>query len=196
MNQITEESNKEQEMWEAFLLGDEEAYTELYRLHVKAMYRYGMSLVAASEAFVFDCIHDVFTEIWIKRSRLIVPDNVRYYLLKALKNRILHLLSRKERSHQTFNEEFEDFLVEPSAEEIFTQKEEASNRQEMITKLVSQLSHRQQEALRLRFAENMNYEQIAEIMLVNKQSAQNIVFRAVEKLRTWLSILIFVFFQE
>ncbi|MEA5426733.1 RNA polymerase sigma factor [Arcicella lustrica] len=196
MNQITEESNKEQEMWEAFLLGDEEAYTELYRLHVKAMYRYGMSLVAASEAFVFDCIHDVFTEIWIKRNRLIVPDNVRYYLLKALKNRILHLLSRKERSHETFNEEFEDFLVEPSAEEIFTQKEEASNRQEMITKLVSQLSHRQQEALRLRFAENMNYEQIAEIMLVNKQSAQNIVFRAVEKLRTWLSILIFVFFQE
>ncbi len=196
MNQITEESNKEQEMWEAFLLGDEEAYTELYRLHVKAMYRYGMSLVAASEAFVFDCIHDVFTEIWIKRNRLIVPDNVRYYLLKALKNRILHLLSRKERSHQTFNEEFEDFLVEPSAEEIFTQKEEANNRQEMITKLVSQLSHRQQEALRLRFAENMNYEQIAEIMLVNKQSAQNIVFRAVEKLRTWLSILIFVFFQE
>ncbi|MEA5404840.1 sigma-70 family RNA polymerase sigma factor [Arcicella sp. DC2W] len=196
MNQITEESNKEQEMWEAFLLGDEEAYTELYRLHVKAMYRYGMSLVAASEAFVFDCIHDVFTEIWIKRNRLIVPDNVRYYLLKALKNRILHLLSRKERSHQTFNEEFEDFLVEPSAEEIFTQKEEATNRQEMITKLVSQLSHRQQEALRLRFAENMNYEQIAEIMLVNKQSAQNIVFRAVEKLRTWLSILFFVFFQE
>ena len=127
---------------------------------------------------------------------MIVPDNVRYYLLKALKNRILHLLSRKERSHETFNEEFEDFLVEPSAEEIFTQKEEASNRQEMITKLVSQLSHRQQEALRLRFAENMNYEQIAEIMLVNKQSAQNIVFRAVEKLRTWLSILIFVFFQE
>ncbi len=196
MNQITEESNKEQEMWEAFLLGDEEAYTQLYRMHIKAMYRYGMSLVSASEAFVFDCIHDVFTEIWIKRNRLSVPDNVRYYLLKALKNRILHLLSRKERSHQTFNDEFEDFFVEPSPEEILTQKEEANNRQAMITKLVSQLSHRQQEALRLRFAENMNYEQIAEIMLVNKQSAQNIVFRAVEKLRTWLSIIIFIFFQE
>lgn len=196
MNQITEESNREQELWEAFQLGDEDAYTQLYRMHVKAMYRYGMSLVSASEAFVFDCIHDVFTEIWIKRNRLIVPDNVRYYLLKALKNRILHLLSRKERSHQTFNEEFEDFLIEPSAEEIFTQKEEAKNRQEMVTKLVSQLSHRQQEAIRLRFAENMNYDQIAEIMLVNKQSAQNIVFRAVEKLRTWLAIATFVFFQE
>lgn len=194
INQITEESNKEQEMWEAFLLGDEEAYTQLYRIHVKAMFRYGMSLVSASEAFVFDCIHDVFTEIWIKRNRLSVPDNVRYYLLKALKNRILHLLSRKERSHQTINDEFEDFFIEPSPEEIFTQKEEANNREEMITKLVSQLSHRQQEALRLRFAENMNYEQIAEIMLVNKQSAQNIVFRAVEKLRTWLSMMIFVFF--
>jgi len=196
MNQITEEPNREQELWEAFQLGDEEAYTQLYRLHVKAMYRYGMSLVSVSEAFVFDCIHDVFTEIWFKRNKLSVPDNVRYYLLKSLKVRILHLLTRKERSHQTLNEDFDDFLIEPSAEEIFTQKEEASTRQEMITKLVSQLSHRQQEAIRLRFAENMNYEQIAEIMLVNRQSAQNIVFRAVEKLRTWLAITIFVFFQE
>jgi len=194
MNQITEEPNREQELWEAFQLGDEEAYTQLYRLHVKAMYRYGMSLVSVSEAFVFDCIHDVFTEIWFKRNKLSVPDNVRYYLLKSLKVRILHLLTRKERPYQTLNEDFDDFLIEPSAEEIFTQKEEASTRQEMITKLVSQLSHRQQEAIRLRFAENMNYEQIAEIMLVNRQSAQNIVFRAVEKLRTWLAITIFVFF--
>ena len=191
-----EDASREQQLWEAFRMGDEEAYTKLYRMHVKAMYRYGMSLVSVSEAFVFDCIHDVFTEIWVKRSRLSVPDNVQYYLLKSLKNRILHLLNRKERPHQSLSEDFDDFLTEPSAEEIFTQKEEATNRQEMITKLVGQLSFRQQEALRLRFAENLNYDEIAEIMLVNKQSAQNIVFRAVEKLRTWLIMIIFVFFQE
>ncbi len=48
------------EQWKAFQQGNEEAYTALYRQHVQALYRYGMSLVLASEAFVFDCIHDVF----------------------------------------------------------------------------------------------------------------------------------------
>ena len=55
------------------------------------MYRYGLSLVPVSEAFVLDCIHDVFAEIWAKKTRLTVPENVRYYLLKSLKTRILHL---------------------------------------------------------------------------------------------------------
>lgn len=68
------------------------------------MYRYGMSLVAASEAFVLDCVHDVFTEIWVKRTRLTTPDTIRYYLLKALKIQILHLLERKERPFQPLAE--------------------------------------------------------------------------------------------
>ena len=92
MNQVIE-----QNLWEEFQAGDESAYTRLYRLHIKAMYRYGMSLVPVSEAFVFDCIHDVFAEIWIKRQRLSIPENVRYYLLKCLKTRIIHLLQRQDR---------------------------------------------------------------------------------------------------
>lgn len=178
----------EQQLWQAFQTGDEDAYTSLYRLHVKAMYRYGMSLVPVSEAFVFDCIHDVFTEIWVKRSRLTVPDNTRYYLLKSLKVRILHLLKRQERPHQSLGqEEFEDLWPEPSFEEVLTQKEESENRQELITKLIRMLPHRQQEAIRLRFTENMDYEEIGDVLSVNKQSAQNLVFRAMQKLRGWLS---------
>jgi hypothetical protein len=117
----------EKTLWESFQKGDEVAYTRLYGLHVKAMYRYGMSLVSVSEAFVLDCIHDVFTEMWIKRERLTVPDNIRYYLLKSLKNRILHLLKRSERPHISLEaDDYGDFWSEPSSEEIFTQKEEYS----------------------------------------------------------------------
>lgn len=181
------DSQNERWLWEAFQQGDEEAYTQLYRLHVKAMYRYGMSLVPVSEAFVFDCIHDVFTEIWARKTRLSVPDNVRYYLLKSLKVRILHLLKRGDRPHQSLTaEEFDDLWTEPSAEEVMALTEEAVNRQELVKRLISQLPHRQQEAIRLRFVENMDYGEIAELMLVNRQSAQNLVFRAVEKLRGWL----------
>ena len=183
----------EQQLWQSFQSGEESAYTHLYKLHVKAMYRYGMSLVSVSEAFVLDCIHDVFTEIWVKRERLTIPDNIRHYLIKSLKNRILHLIKRSERPHISLDgDDFDDFWSEPSSEEIFTQKEEASNRQELVQMLISQLPHRQQEAIRLRFTENLDYQEIGEILDVNRQSAQNLVFRAMEKLRSWMLLFIFL----
>jgi len=188
--------NEDTDLWQAFQKGDEVAYTSLYRNHIRAMYRYGMSLVPASEAFVFDCIHDVFAEIWVKRNRLSIPENVRYYLLKSLKIRILHLLERKERITQSIdNYNFDDLWSEPSVEETFTLKEESLNREELVKKLIGQLPPRQQEVLRLRFVENLDYKEIGEILSMNPQSAQNLGFRAIEKLRTWLIPCFFLFFQ-
>jgi RNA polymerase sigma factor (sigma-70 family) len=181
------DSPNEQQLWQDFQAGDEEAYTTIYRFHVKAMFRYGMSLIPVSEAFVFDCIHDVFTELWIKRGRLSLPDNTRHYLLKSLKIRILHLLNRQERPLKALSEEdFDDLSSEPSFEEILTLKEESESREALVARLIAQLPYRQQEAVRLRYVENMDYGQIASILEVNRQSAQNLVHRAVEKLRQWL----------
>lgn len=187
----------EQQLWVAFQSGDEEAYTQLYKLHVRAMYRYGMSLVAASEAFVLDCVHDVFTELWAKRARLIIPDNIRHYLLKALKNRIMHLLERKERYNRSLDEtDYEGLWTEPNELELLEELEAASTRQQRLQRLIAQLPPRQQEALKLRFVENMDYNRIGEVLEVNQQSAKNLVFRAVEKLRSWiiLPFLIFILF--
>lgn len=185
----------EQENWQAFQQGDEGAYTQLYQQHVRALYRYGMSLVPASEAFVLDCVHDVFTEIWVKRARLTTPDNVRFYLLKALKIRIISLLERKERPSQALSDnEFEDLWAEPNELELLEELEAATNRQERLQLLIAQLPPRQQEALKLRFVENMDYNQIGEVLAINQQSAKNLVFRAVEKLRSWI-VAVFVFFS-
>lgn len=180
------EQKDEKLLWKAFQSGDEDAYAQIYRLHIKVMYRYGMSLVSVSEAFVFDCIHDVFTELWIKRERLSVPDNIRFYLLKSLKVRILHLLKRKERVYTPLTDEDYDNLWDESLDDAFHQSDELYNRQDLIKKLIAQLSPRQQEAIRLRYVENMDYGEIASMLSVNRQSAQNLVFRAVERLRSWI----------
>lgn len=183
----------EQQLWQAFQQGDEGAYTQLYQLHIKAMYRYGMSLVAVSESFVLDCIHDVFTELWAKRERLSTPDNIRYYLLKSLKNRIMHLLERKERPLTPLLEtDYEALWAEPDTE-LLDALETADNQQQRLQRLIAQLPPRQQEALKLRFVENMNYDQIGAILAVNQQSAKNLVFRAIEKLRRLIISLSLIF---
>lgn len=183
----------EQQLWQAFQKGDEGAYTQLYQLHIKAMYRYGMSLVAVSESFVLDCIHDVFTELWAKRERLSTPDNIRYYLLRSLKNRIMHLLERKERPLMPLLEtDYEALWAEPDTE-LLDALETADSQQQRLQRLIVQLPPRQQEALKLRFVENMNYDQIGAILAVNQQSAKNLVFRAIEKLRRLLISLSLIF---
>ena len=185
----------ELQLWTAFQAGDEDAYTQLYQLHIRAMYRYGMSLVAASEAFVLDCVHDVFTEIWVKRARLSTPANVRHYLLKALKIRIIHQLERKERPFQPLTEtDYDALWTEPNDLELLEELEAANSRKDRLQRLIAQLPPRQQEALKLRFVENMNYDQIGDVMDVNQQSAKNLVFRAVEKLRGWIILPFLTFF--
>lgn len=180
--------------WIAFQRGSQEAYTRLYQAHIRPMYRYGMSLAPISEAFVLDCIHDVFAELWVKQSKLSQPENVRYYLLKALKVRMLHLLQRKERPFRPLSQlEVDDLWAEPSSEDIFSQHEEHTSRQELVQKLISQLPPRQQEAIRLRFVEELDYVEIAEVLDINRQSAQNLVYRAIEKLRGWLLSLFLIF---
>ncbi len=182
-----EHLSEELQLWRAFQSGDQDAYAALYHAHIRAMYRYGLSLVSVSEAFVLDCIHDVFTEVWVKRTRLTEPDNVRFYLLKALKVRILHLLQRQERPYQSLSDnDFPDLWATPSSEEVYAEIEDALSREQLVQKLMTQLPPRQQEALRLRFVEEMNYEQIADVLAINHQSAKNLVFRAVDKLRGWL----------
>jgi RNA polymerase sigma factor (sigma-70 family) len=176
--------DSDSQLWLAFQEGDEAAYNALYRGHVRAMYRYGASL--GSESIVLDCIHDVFTEMWARKERLCVPDNVRFYLLKSLKLRIYHVHQRhRHTASLDEGEAVNHHCTEMSAQELLADREEAQNRNERVGKLISQLPARQQEALRLRFVEEMDYGQIADLLVINRQSAQNLVHRAVEKLRQW-----------
>lgn len=56
------------------------------------------------------------------------------------------------------------------------------------------LSPRQKEAIYLKFVSNLSYEEISKVMQMNYQSARNLVFRGLEKLRqSYPKDLIFIF---
>ncbi len=173
--------------WEAFKKGDVDAYALIYSENVSAMYRYGMSLASISEYFVFDCIHDVFTEIWAKRTTISTPVNVKSYLFRALKNRMQNQILRRESKFTHLNDDnFDDLWDEAVSEELDMDQFDSLSKEELINRLINQLPPRQQEALRLRFIENLEFSEVANVMSINRQSAQNLVLRAVEKLRKTL----------
>lgn len=81
-------------LWNQFLEGDEKAYLYIYKLYAQDMYSYGMLFTANSE-LVKDCLHDVFVKIHRNRKKLSQVDNIRLYLLKAMKNYLFDVFDKK-----------------------------------------------------------------------------------------------------
>jgi len=104
-----------------------------------------------------------------------------------MQNQIL----RKESKYMALNEgDFDELWDEAISEETtLLNNVDGFSKEELVNKLISELPPRQQEALRLRFVEDLEYNEVANVMSINRQSAQNLVVRAVEKLRKSLPIL-------
>ncbi|MDR1407184.1 MAG: sigma-70 family RNA polymerase sigma factor [Tannerella sp.] len=167
--------------WRRFAAGDNEACGWLYTRYVRSLYRYGLHFTPDGEA-VKDCIQDVFTYLYRNRRRLPVPDNVEVYLFVALKNSLLRYLG-SHFVHDREDGEETPFLLCPTVEDEYIDDEQLRRRQEMIRRFLAVLSPRQKEIIYYRFMQEMQWDEICRLMALNYQSAQNLLQRALQKIR-------------
>ena len=78
-----------QDLWQAFLSSDKEAFACLFEEYVDAMYAYGCKMTSDAE-LVKDAIQDVFVKLY--KNRLSLRENVmiKGYLFVALKRTLLN----------------------------------------------------------------------------------------------------------
>jgi RNA polymerase sigma factor (sigma-70 family) len=170
-------------LWQSLKNDDRQALAIIYQYHVKELHRYGQRF-SLDEALVSDCLHDVFVELWQKRAQLTAEiDNIRFYLIKSLRNRLLRLLDKHKRTVLT--EDMADYTFDfaPASDVLLMDEEETQQRTNQLNQALNNLSMRQREALFLRFYQNLSYNEVAEIMNLEQQSAYNLIFRGVESLR-------------
>lgn len=182
-------------MWNQFLEGDEKAYLYIYKLYAQDMYSYGMLFTTNSE-LVKDCLHDVFIKIHRNRKKLSQVDNIRLYLLKAMKNYLFDVFDKKKELFH--NDTIEPvFSPEYTIEDKIIRQEELHYQSRKIRQMLESLTPRQKEVLYYRYKENLTYDEIGEIMQMNYQSILNLIQRSIKKLRetfaeskVYLSIII------
>ncbi|GJM64478.1 hypothetical protein PEDI_50300 [Persicobacter diffluens] len=134
---------------------------------------------------VEDAIHDLFLDLWKYKEKLSDTTSVQFYLFRSLRRKIVkndQLADRKKIFDYdlSLDQAFESLNVQ---EKIIADE----SRDEHIQSLKSEmngLSARQYEALILKFYNNFSYEEIAQVMEVNEQSARNLVTRGLDKLKT------------
>jgi len=186
---------KDIELWNAFRNGSERAFTTIYNENIQDLYRYGIKFNANHE-LVKDNIQDLFVKIYNNRSSLNSTDNIRLYLFKALKNRLIDVyythkplvsLSDNELPFEIANPE------EPDTEDDWV----LVVKKRRLQSSMKTLTARQREAIYLRFTKEMPIEEICELLELNYQSARNLIHRSIEKLRKeLLVILAFIFLSN
>lgn len=182
-------------LWNQFLEGDEKAYLYIYKLYAQDMYSYGMLFTANSE-LVKDCLHDVFVKIHRNRKKLSQVDNIRLYLLKAMKNYLFDVFDKKKELFH--NDTIEPvFSPEYTIEDKIIRQEELHYQSRKIRQMLESLTPRQKEVLYYKYSKNLTYDEIGEIMQMNYQSILNLIQRSIKKLRetfaeskVYLSIII------
>lgn len=187
-------------LWLQFKNGDREAFATLYQKHSISLIAYGMKL-CPDQDLLKDQIQELFVELWHSRERLSPTDNTRFYLLKAFryklirqeKNRVARVTNARvstDLSLRSFQEPVETTLIEREIHE---------SQMALLRKALKELPLRQQEIIQLRFYQGLTNEQIADLMNMNYQSASNLLYRALCRLKDLTQIpafktLILLFF--
>jgi RNA polymerase sigma factor (sigma-70 family) len=160
--------------------GDKDALAFIYNTYFPALYRYGMKL-SSDANLVKDCIHDVFTGIWLSRERLSVTDSIRFYLLASLKRRISRqqgLLNRLA-DHSSVAMPFAG-----SHEDVLIGEQNDRERKEKLEKVINRLPRRQREILYLRYYEGLDTQETAAIMSLSVNAAYVLLSKALNYLKT------------
>jgi len=145
------------------------------------MFQYGIRFKDDPE-FIKDCIQDVFLKLIQAGDKLSPTENIRFYLLRALKNAIYKQIDKNKRIELV---EFVPLKFDAPfiLEEELAEKENASNKEVALLNALKQLSDRQREIIYLRYECSMEYEQICDIMKLKSDSARKLLFRAIKSLR-------------
>lgn len=177
-----ENKSDERLLWARFLKGDNQVLSLIYLQHSNALFDYGCRFTIDTD-LVKDCIQEVFCTLMRTRKNLSETDNVRLYLLKSLKRRIIRELKSAGNQPRLLDDQDYSFDLRWSENLDDQLSELDEEKRALVAEAMQLLTDRQKEAIYLRFNRGLEYEEISFILNLNYQSSRALIHRAVEKLR-------------
>ncbi|MFD2570480.1 RNA polymerase sigma factor [Spirosoma soli] len=170
-------------LWNCFRNGDQSSFAKIYDLFAADLYRYGYNLVRNRQV-VEDCLHELFLHLHESRARLGATDNIRFYLYRALRRRLLDTVGRL---NKLDSDEylFDDavFQIQPY-EQTLVEEQLVEQQKLLVIAQLNKLPKRQKEILYLVYMKGLSYQQAAEVMDITMKSVYNTINVALTTLRT------------
>ncbi|HTF17352.1 MAG TPA: sigma-70 family RNA polymerase sigma factor [Chryseolinea sp.] len=177
------------ERWNAMRHGDALSFKWLYLRYFQPLYIYGKKIGVAEQPLL-ESIHDVFVDLWFYHENLSEIECVKLYLYRSWRRKV-----NRHITGQLLIDSLESLLQEyPPYEDNETlgdcECSEGPERQaQSLRKLINDLSPRQYEALVLRCYEEFAYQEIADILDINEESASALVKHGLGQLKQFAKLV-------
>ena len=164
----------------------------LYTQYVDDLFTYGLNLGFDRET-VEDAIHDIFVKIATDEKSLNDVSNIRFYLFRSLKNRLLDI-HKRQRPHTAIEEVDSSaeipFNIDVNVEDLLIEKEDQMQIKTEIEQMLNTLTDRQREIIYLRYVQEYDYEQISALLHISVHGCRKLVSTAIRSLREKFGTLI------
>ena len=163
---------------------DETVIRYIYERYADNLLSYGLNLGFRKET-VEDVIHDLFYKLCLSPQLLKSVNDLKFYLFRALKNKLLNNSKSSENKINLVTNDFSEFNLTFRTDTLhqLIEKEEQLLIQKKMDQLLNSLSSKQKEIIFLRFIHEMTYEEIAAILNMTSASVKNVVYKALKKIR-------------
>jgi RNA polymerase sigma factor (sigma-70 family) len=185
-------------IWEEFKNEEEYALSYIYHQNIDFLFFYGKKFTS-NEDFILDIIQDMFYDLIRYRESLGATDNIRLYLLKSFRRKLVRELEKNKKKAELDGYYFLEPDIVFSVEEDLIRDEEQSKKLKFIRQGLQELNAKQREILYYRFTCGFDYGQICEIMSVSYDSARQLVSRAISSMKKYLSdndLIFLLFFRK
>lgn len=164
--------------------GREDALAAVMNCYYETLYNYAIKF-SDDEEQVKDNIQEIFISLWQRRDRALEILSLKFYLLRAVKNKMLKSLQQKNRSSKMLEDQAAyPFRIEFSIENKIIEQQISAETARALQTLLTNLPERQKEVIYLKFYLQMDNGQVAELMNINRQSVYNLLHESLRNLRT------------
>lgn len=178
------------------LKSKESDYKLLYEKYINQMYSYGKAL-GIDEDTLYDLIHDVFLHFFEHQNEIADSEHEKYYLFRCLKNRMISLKRKEPDFEEIEKADDYSFSIVVSGLDDIEEEEERIEIGEQIEEMLQCLTGRQKEAIYLRFMQELEYDEIAELMGLTVKGTRKLIYRAIDRIREQHGItLIYLFLSD
>ncbi|HAO05769.1 MAG TPA: RNA polymerase subunit sigma-70 [Chryseobacterium sp.] len=179
--------------WQKFLEeNDKNSFSLIYNKYVKDLYAYGISLQFDTDTCM-DAVQDIFFKLYLRKNEFDHISNIRFYLFRSFRNRLFDI-QKKQKKTQPFEPDPNKFPIEVSVSKQIEYEEERTLLKKKVEVLLQKLTDRQREAIYLRYMQNLEYDEIAEMMKMNSESVRKLVYRGLEAIRKKTQLTPFALF--
>lgn len=158
-----------------------------YSEYLDTLYSYALHL-GFDEQTAMDAIHDVFYKLCIHHTSLNEIANLKFYLFRALRNRLIDIHRTNKEYPEPFpiqedTEESISFQLNVTVEDELINKEDSEEIRRKVEHVLSRLTDRQREIIYLRYIQEYSYEEIAELTQISVAACRNLISKSLTKLR-------------